>query len=77
MSTDTDRLAALVRRYAAGQPLPDMVDGIPLTQWLAGLAHDRMEAPMQLGALLDHPAERPTVAEIAMTFRARLVSAAA
>ncbi|MGY3618425.1 hypothetical protein [Bradyrhizobium sp. USDA 10063] len=76
MATDLEVLAHLVRRYADGLPLPPVISrgdvSIRLTAWLGSLSSDQRACPMVTAMLLDHPAERPTVGEIASTLAARL-----
>ncbi|WP_407194283.1 hypothetical protein [Bradyrhizobium sp. STM 3566] len=76
MTRDLDTLARLVRRHADRLPLPShIVRGelaIPLASWLGGLSTDRQPAPTHVAALIGHPAERPTVGEIAATLAARI-----
>jgi hypothetical protein len=75
--TDAQVLASLVQRYADGLSLPSHVIGrdgseTPLLDWLHALRYDRADFSTYVASRLDHPAERPTVSEIALTLRARL-----
>ncbi|MEK9282808.1 hypothetical protein MTR72_24790 [Bradyrhizobium sp. ISRA442] len=76
MTNDIDTLTRLVRRHANRQPLPTHIvrDGhaVPLITWLEGRRTDQRPCPMATAMLLDHPAERPTVSEIAQTLAARI-----
>lgn len=81
MTADLDTLARLVRRHTDGLPLPSHIvrgsSAIPLASWLSGLSTDRRPAPTHVAALIGHPAEQPTVGEIAMTLSARLAERSA